>query len=131
MIVGDTHQQIYGWRHAVNSLEKANFKTFNLSASFRFNQDIADLAMGVLDYKIHFDNPETISISGNGTNNESKSKAIIARTNLGLLLKAIEYVTEKRTSMKFILKETSILILMQMKALLCMTFSIYKIKIGK
>lgn len=96
VIVGDTHQQIYGWRHAVNSLEKAKFKTFNLSTSFRFNQNIADLAMGVLDYKTHFDNPETISISGNGTNSESKSKAIIARTNLGLLLKAIEYVTEKK-----------------------------------
>jgi len=96
VIVGDTHQQIYGWRHAVNSLEKAKFKTFNLSTSFRFNQDIANLAMGVLDYKTHFDNPETISISGNGTNKESKTKAIIARTNLGLLLKAIEYVTEKK-----------------------------------
>lgn len=96
VFVGDTHQQIYGWRHAVNSLEKAKFKTFNLSASFRFNQDIADLAMGVLDYKNHFDNPETISISGNGINKEFNSKAIIARTNLGLLLKAIEYVTEKK-----------------------------------
>jgi len=96
VIVGDTHQQIYGWRHAVNSLEKAKFKTFNLSTSFRFNQDIANLAMGVLDYKTHFDSPETISISGNGTHKESKSKAIIARTNLGLLLKAIEYVTEKK-----------------------------------
>lgn len=96
VIVGDTHQQIYGWRHAVNSLEKAKFKTFNLSNSFRFNQDIADLAMGVLDYKNHFDNPKTISISGNGTNKEFNSKAIIARTNLGLLLKAIEYVTEKK-----------------------------------
>jgi len=95
VIVGDTHQQIYGWRHAVNSLEKARFKTFNLSTSFRFNQDIADLAMGVLDYKTHFETPTTISISGNGTNNGSKSKAIIARTNLGLLLKAIEYVTER------------------------------------
>lgn len=96
VIVGDTHQQIYGWRHAVNSLEKAKFKTFNLSTSFRFNQDIANLAMGILDYKTHFDHPETISISGNGTNTEFNSKAIIARTNLGLLLKAIEYVTEKK-----------------------------------
>lgn len=96
VIVGDTHQQIYGWRHAINSLEKAKFKTFHLSTSFRFNQDIADLAMGVLDYKTHFDNPDTISISGNGTNKAFDSKAIIARTNLGLLLKAIEYVTEKK-----------------------------------
>lgn len=96
VIVGDTHQQIYGWRHAVNSLEKAKFKTFNLSTSFRFNQDIAGLAMGVLDYKAHFDDPDTISINGKGNNKGSKTKAIIARTNLGLLLKAIKYVTEKK-----------------------------------
>ena len=48
VIVGDTHQQIYGWRYAVNSLEKADFKTYHLSTSFRFSQTIADLAMNVL-----------------------------------------------------------------------------------
>jgi F-box protein, helicase, 18 len=36
VIVGDTHQQIYGWRYAVNSLAQADFKSFNLSSSFRF-----------------------------------------------------------------------------------------------
>ena len=51
VIVGDTHQQIYGWRFAVNSLEKADFKTFNLTKSFRFAQPIANLAVSVLDRK--------------------------------------------------------------------------------
>src|ERR1700712_1860571 len=51
VIVGDTHQQIYGWRHAVNALEKAKFKTFYLSTSFRFSQDVADLAMKILTWK--------------------------------------------------------------------------------
>lgn len=96
VIVGDTHQQIYGWRHAVNSLEKAHFKTFNLSTSFRFNQDIANLAMKVLDLKKYIGKEERISIKGKGSNDELKTKAVIARTNLGLLLKAIEYVTEKK-----------------------------------
>jgi superfamily I DNA/RNA helicase len=95
VIVGDTHQQIYGWRHAVNSLEKADFKTYNLSTSFRFSQDIADLAVGVLKWKKIIERETHVKISGVGKENESKSKAIIARTNLGLLLKAIEYVTEK------------------------------------
>lgn len=97
VIVGDTYQQIYGWRFAVNSLEKATFKTFNLSTSFRFSQPIADLAMEVLKWKkmIDIELPE-IKILGKGTSEKIKSKAVIARTNLGLLLKAIEYVTEKK-----------------------------------
>ena len=51
VIVGDTHQQIYGWRFAVNSLEKADYKVYNLSTCFRFSQDIANLAMGILELK--------------------------------------------------------------------------------
>lgn len=96
VIVGDTHQQIYSWRFAVNSLEKATFKTFNLSTSFRFNQDIADLAMNILENKIDFVAQDILPITGKGTTSATKSKVILARTNLGLLLKAIEYVTEKK-----------------------------------
>ncbi len=96
VIVGDTHQQIYGWRHAVNSLEKADFSTLHLSASFRFGQDIANLAMAVLDWKHHLQAHKKINITGKGTSTAINSKAVIARTNLGLLLKAIEYVTEKK-----------------------------------
>lgn len=96
VIVGDTHQQIYGWRFAVNSLEKANFKTYHLSTSFRFSQDIANLAMEVLKLKKYIDKPYTIPITGKGNSKEIKTKAVLARTNLGLLLKAIEYVTEKK-----------------------------------
>jgi len=94
VIVGDTHQQIYGWRFAVNSLEKANYQTFHLSVSFRFGQDIANLATGILDWKNHLDKLEPVSITGKGLSAGTKEKAVIARTNLGLLLKAIEYVTE-------------------------------------
>jgi F-box protein, helicase, 18 len=95
VIVGDTHQQIYGWRHAVNSLEKADFATFHLSTSFRFGTDIAKLAMNVLQWKDHIEDYKPLLIKGKGTNKGHTSKAVIARTNLGLLLKAIEYVTEK------------------------------------
>ena len=96
VIVGDTHQQIYSWRYAVNSLEKTNFKTYLLSNSFRFAQDIANLAQLVLKMKRYIDVPTTISIAGAGGSNSTKTKAVLARTNLGLLLKAIEYVTEKQ-----------------------------------
>ncbi len=98
VIVGDTNQQIYGWRYAVNSLEKADFKTFHLSTSFRFSQDIAGLAGGVLNYKNHLQPYQVIPITGMGTSKKIKSKAVIARTNLGLLLKAIEYVSENKNT---------------------------------
>ncbi|MFA4852620.1 MAG: UvrD-helicase domain-containing protein [Bacteroidales bacterium] len=96
VIVGDTHQQIYGWRFAVNSLEKTDFKTYDLSTSFRFSQDIANLAREVLQWKNYLQDFKPVHITGNGNTREYKVKAVLARTNLGLLLKAIEYVTEKK-----------------------------------
>lgn len=96
VIVGDSHQQIYGWRYAVNSLEKTDFKTYQLTTSFRFSQDIADLGMEVLKWKNHLFEYKPVAITGKGINKEHKVKAVLARTNLGLLLKAIEYVTEKK-----------------------------------
>ena len=96
VLVGDTHQQIYGWRFAINSLEKADFGTYNLSTSFRFSQEIADLAMRVLDLKKIIETDAFAQINGKGASDKIQTKAVIARTNLGLLLKAIEYVTEKK-----------------------------------
>jgi superfamily I DNA/RNA helicase len=96
VIVGDMHQQIYAWRHAVNSLAKTDFTTFHLSASFRFPQDIALLASGILSWKNHLYDQEPVSISGKGVDTNEGSKATIARTNLGLLVKAIEYITDNR-----------------------------------
>ena len=96
VIVGDTHQQIYGWRFAVNSLEKADFKTYQLSTSFRFSQDIANLAMEVLQWKNHIEDYQKNPITGKGDGKEIKTRAVLGRTNLGLLLKAIEYVFEKK-----------------------------------
>lgn len=110
VIVGDTHQQIYGWRYAVNSLEKVDFKTYHLSTSFRFAQPIANLAMEILKFKNHIaEEPlKDIPIRGQGAvSKESKTKAVLARTNLGLLLKAIEYVTEKK-KVKYIYFEGNI-----------------------
>jgi len=94
VIVGDTHQQIYIWRYAVNSLEKANYKTYRLSTSFRFSQEIADLAMGVLKWKEYIENYKPTTINGRGINRERKTRAVLARTNLGLLLNAIEYAAD-------------------------------------
>lgn len=97
VIVGDTHQQIYGWRFAVNSLEQAPFAPLQLSRSFRFGEDIALLARTVLGWKRHLvkDLPQ-VDLIGLGHNKQQKTRAVIARSNLGLLLKAIEAVTAEK-----------------------------------
>ncbi len=96
VIVGDSHQQIYGWRHAVNSLESTDFKTLQLSSSFRFSQNIANLAMKTLEWKNILTDFKGIPIKGLGHSKAKNSKAILARTNLGLLLNAINFITENR-----------------------------------
>ena len=96
VIVGDTHQQIYSWRYAVNSLEKADFTTYQLSKSFRFPQEIAELAKAVLGRKEMLGEYKAVDISGLGRSTDVKVKAILARTNLGLLVRAIEFVTGKK-----------------------------------
>jgi F-box protein, helicase, 18 len=98
VIVGDTHQQIYSWRHAVNSLGKVNFESYNLSTSFRFHQDIANLSAEVLIWKKHLQDFKPVAITGRGKPPKIKSKATIARTNLGLLLKAITFITENKNA---------------------------------
>jgi F-box protein, helicase, 18 len=98
VIVGDTHQQIYSWRFAVNSLEKVDFDNYKLSKSFRFRQEIALLGMEALQLKKKVSEDllaEPVLIFGLGGSDEKKSKAVIARTNLGLLTKAIELVYEE------------------------------------
>jgi len=95
VIVGDTHQQIYGWRYAVNSMEKTDFTNYQLSISFRFSKEIANLAINVVKWKKHLTEIQVPEIHGNGTSKAFKVKAVLARTNLGLLLKAIEYLQER------------------------------------
>jgi superfamily I DNA/RNA helicase len=94
--VGDGHQQIYGWRYAVNSLEKVDYPAYSLSVSFRFNQEIAQLAKTVIGWKRHLKLPSDLSITGAGTTGKIKTRAVIARTNAGLLVKAIELLIEKK-----------------------------------
>ena len=100
VIVGDTHQQIYGWRFAVNSLEKAEFQTFHLSNSFRFGHSIAKLALDVLNWKKILNIKYEAKLEGMGEKGKPKTKAYIARTNLGLLVKAIDTVVDGRMAKK-------------------------------
>jgi superfamily I DNA/RNA helicase len=55
---------------------------------------VAQLASEILKWKNYFNQPLQLTITGKGQNKTGKTKAIIARTNLGLILKAIEFITE-------------------------------------
>lgn len=46
--VGDQYQAIYGWRSAVNALAMLDWPESNLTKSFRFGQEVADLANEIL-----------------------------------------------------------------------------------
>lgn len=98
VIVGDTHQQIYSWRHAVNSLETVSFADYYLSTSFRFGKDIAALAAQILDWKSHLQETKPVSIIGKGTSSACQTVATLARTNLGLLLSAIQFITTHKSA---------------------------------
>jgi len=48
VFVGDAYQAIYGWRGAVNALERLEGLRLYLSRTFRFGHDVADLANKIL-----------------------------------------------------------------------------------
>lgn len=80
IVVGDSYQAIYGWRGAVDALEKVDFQQAYLSESFRFTQQIADIATKVT-YILGNTNP----IQGKAKLGICKSKALIVRNNSTLL----------------------------------------------
>ncbi|MCU7549068.1 UvrD-helicase domain-containing protein [Chitinophagaceae bacterium LB-8] len=90
IIVGDMHQQIYGWRYAINSLQKVDFSFYPLSHSFRFDDEIAFVANKVLSWKRHLDQQPAVQVIGDGVRSPVIfSKATLARTNVSLMVNAI------------------------------------------
>lgn len=82
--VGDAHQQIYEWRGAVNAMKKLPLPQTLLTQSFRFGDDIADVA-NVLLKALQEDiplkgNPDKKSTTAK-TTVHGKKDAILCRTN--------------------------------------------------
>lgn len=94
VIVGDAHQSIYGFRSAVNSLAQVDFPEFQLATSFRFRQEVADLAMRSLSLKrmIKGSNLPAMQIRGVGESQGREGYAVLARTNHRLLKAAINAI---------------------------------------
>ncbi len=96
IIIGDSYQQIYGWRYAVNALDEAHFNPMMLSCSFRFGNDIARMARNILGLKSIFMPAPKLRITGIDQSRPVHSRAFISRTNTGLLGKAIELAIHNR-----------------------------------
>jgi len=60
VLVGDPRQQIYGWRGSVNAMAKFECVEATLSTSFRFGQEIADVANAILSSN----KPSTLVLKG-------------------------------------------------------------------
>jgi len=93
ILVGDSHQQIYSFRGAKDTLRNIDSsKTLFLTQSFRFDNNIARVANMVLGT---FKN-ETKKITGTSVNKNTKPKwdpknhTIIARTNATVFRKAMQ-----------------------------------------
>lgn len=94
VIVGDDYQSIYQWRGSINALNKVDFPEYHLTTSWRFGQQVADVARVILEQTV-----PSAPIKGNPaieTLLTTKSSEIpipftkIFRTNIELLLEAVE-----------------------------------------
>lgn len=98
VIVGDEHQQIYSWRHAVNALKSSDFDRKELNTSYRFNQEIADLAKSVLRTKNHMEELTVPNLKGvGGDEAERPVRATLGRTNGGILVDVIGQLIDDKT----------------------------------
>lgn len=90
IFVGDTHQGIYRWRHAIDAMEQIEsmaIERFPLTTSFRFGSEIAEYASLLLNH--WKDDP--VRLKGAGPSSTTKtSSVLIARTNAEIISQAIE-----------------------------------------
>ena len=98
--VGDKHQQIYGWRGAVNALDQVNCKELYLTQSFRFGQELANQCkpiLAMLGERQTFKGMdfETVVSTDNIThvNEYAEYDACLCRTNAEVVLTVLELAT--------------------------------------
>jgi len=107
IVVGDPYQSIYGWRGAVNAMQKFDCQfRFAITESYRFGQQVADVANELVQGYFG----EKLSIKGKGSDTlvychgqvaTSGPVAWITRTNAGLFEKAVQALRAQQ-SMAFI-----------------------------
>jgi hypothetical protein len=95
ILVGDRRQAIYGWRGAINAMERIEGHSTLLSKSFRFGQGIADVATAVLQGKLKLTGREDMpSKIGRGVVDRTKPYMYLFRTNGALLYAAVSAIAK-------------------------------------
>lgn len=90
--VGDSYQSIYAFRQAVNAMETIQSPFKVLSKSFRYGEEIADLATFIIKGGIHVKGLETINSKLGFVT--SKQYTEIFRTNAGLISRAVSLIMQ-------------------------------------
>lgn len=97
ILVGDSRQAIYGWRGAVNALDKVkeNTITKRLTTTYRYGQDSADIAAKILDSDVNIKSFEgLVTKVGDDVIDKSKPYTILYRTNEALVLDAVSSISQ-------------------------------------
>lgn len=94
-IVGDKYQQIYQWNHAINSMDKFDGITLPLTTSFRFNDEVCDIANRILSQKYEGFDMGSIKNYHNKIDVEDETKkTVLFRTNGCMFTYAVNLMKE-------------------------------------
>lgn len=91
--IGDSFQQIYSFRYAINALYKIDLPQYSLSKSFRFSNTYAKVLQNSLNELYSINTKKTLKISGMDSETKigknaidtNKPYCVIARTTFGLV----------------------------------------------
>jgi len=102
--VGDSFQQIYSFRYAINALNKIDLPSYALTKSFRFSNNFAKVLQSSLNGLYKENDKQTLRISGIeedtkiGENavDTKKPFCVIARTTFGLIQEIVHYIHDDK-----------------------------------
>ncbi|OJY94378.1 MAG: hypothetical protein BGP25_05150 [Lysobacterales bacterium 63-13] len=97
VIVGDTYQQIYSWRGAINAMDSvATTHTAALCQSFRFGQAVADVANAVLANHLNVDaRLRGLDSIPSRIEPVDTPRVVLARTNSVLIGELVQAVADR------------------------------------